>query len=324
MFKKIAAVMLGSVMMMYSSLCATGATDKNKEEFKITICKAAEHEALNSVAKGIRDYLKKYSNIEYDVLTCQGNQGTAFQMASKAANDKSNVLVTIGTLPTQAAFSFAKNNKIKLVFGSVTNPADISADLKGTNTTGVSNFVSLQPQIEMFQKIQPNLKKLGILYNSGESNSVAIVKELKTVLSKMGIALIEQSIQKSSDIPQAINSIVKKVDAVFISNDNTVLAAIPLVVKTCTNNKIPAYVSDTDQVEKGCLAALGPNQYDIGVQAGKIIEKIRGGADVNKIDVEYPAKTELFINLDAAKAIGITIPQEVIDKADRIIGENKK
>ncbi|MDR0625397.1 MAG: ABC transporter substrate-binding protein [Holosporales bacterium] len=290
-----------------------------EKAFRVSICKAIEHEALNSVEKGIRDYLSKCKDVTFDAYTCQGNQVTAAQIASKVANDSAPILVTIGTLPTLASFQLAKNSKLSLIFSSVTNPGDITSSFNGTNTTGVSNFVSLQPQIALFKGIQPNLKRLGIIYNSGESNSVAIVEKLRPILMEMGITLVEQSIQKSSDIPQAVNYIVKNVDAVFVSNDNTVLAGLAFVVKTCTANKIPVYVSDTDQVEKGCLASLGPNQYDIGVQTGKIVEMIKNGADINSIDVTYPVKTELFINLDAAAALGLTIPDDVLSRADKII-----
>jgi putative ABC transport system substrate-binding protein len=293
-----------------------------QKTFKISICKAVEHEALNSVVAGIKSYLRKYTDIKYDISTCQGNQAIAFQIASKSASNNDNVLITIGTLPTQAAFSFAK--KIKLVFSSVTNPDDILKSLAGSNVPGVSNFVPLKQQIELFKKIQPNLNKLGIIYNSGETNSVAIVKKLEKILKEMNIALIKQTIQRSSDIPQAVNAIANKVDAVFISNDNTLLAGLSFVIKICTLKKIPVYVSDTDQVKKGCLAALGPNQFDIGVQTAEIIEKIKNGIDINNIPVEYPQKTELFINTDIANKLGIAIPQEVLASADKIIGKTKK
>ncbi|MDR1907873.1 MAG: ABC transporter substrate-binding protein [Holosporales bacterium] len=292
--------------------------------FRISICKAIEHDALNSVANGIMDYLSKYKDVVYDTYTCQANQATASQIASKVAGEDSPVFVAIGTLPALASFSMAKNGNLKLVFSSVTNPSDISNSFAGSNATGVSNFVQLRPQIELFREIQPNLKKLGIIYNSGESNSVAIVEKLRVVLKEMGIELVEQSIQRSSDIPQAVNSIVTRVDAVFISNDNTVLAGISFVIKVCTANKVPVYVSDTDQVEKGCLASLGPNQYDIGVQTGKIIEKVKNGADINSIAVEYPVKTELFVNIDAASAIGIIIPDSVLTRAEKVIAKNTR
>jgi putative ABC transport system substrate-binding protein len=268
------------------------------------------------------DYLKsRNKNYEIVVETAQGNIALASQIIAKFISFDSDAIVTIGTMPSQCAFKEAKNGKIKLVFSSVTNPNDISPNLTGANTTGVSNFVDLEPQLELFRKIQPSLKKLGIIYNTGETNSVYIVGKLKLVCQKMGIQLIEQGISRISDLCQAADKLSKIADAVFISNDNLALSGISNVVSICNRAKIPVYVSDTDQVIKGCLAALGPNQYDIGRQTGEIVEKILEGEDINKISVAYPKEKELYINIKAAKILGLDIPESLQKQAKKIIGE---
>jgi hypothetical protein len=88
-----------------------------------------------------------------------------------------------------------------------------------------------------------------------------------------------------------------------------------LVVKICTEHKIPVYISDTDQVSKGCVAALGPNQYEIGKQTAEIINKIKNGRDINSIEVEFPSGVEIVVNPDSAKKIGLTIPEDILNKA---------
>jgi putative ABC transport system substrate-binding protein len=312
---------LGLVLWLGSTVMERNKKIDNTENvFKVSICKVIEHEAINSVAAGIKDYLMNNGNAKVDFAeyTCQGNQTIAAQVAAKAACDGTKVFVTIGTVPTQAAFKLAKSGNLMLVFSSVTNPNDISSSFEKSNTTGVSNFVPLEPQIRLFRKIQPNLKRLGVIYNSGEANSKSIVDKLRSILKEFNIKLVEFSIQKSSDLPQAANAIIDDVDAVFISNDNTVLSGILFVVNVCAKKGIPVYVSDTDQVEKGCLAALGPNQFEIGRQAGKMIEKIKNGEDVNNIKIEYPIKSELFINQKVARTLGIQIPSGVLKTADKV------
>jgi len=305
----VAAVVLSSMM-----LCVLF-REKRDNSIKIMVCKAMEHEALNSVVRGMEDYLNRQDGkYNISVETCQGNMALASQIISKFANSKSNVVVTIGTTPSQSAFKFAKNGKIKLVFSSVTNPDDISPNLTGANTTGVSNFVRPEPQIELFLKIQPQLKNLGIIYNTGEANSVSIVKKLKPICEKMGINLIEQGVSKIAEIPQATEKLVKVVDAIFISNDNMALSAMANIVFISKKNNVPVYVSDTDQVEKGCAAALGPNQYDIGVQTGKLVKRIADGEDINKIPVEYPEVSELYLNQKAH----LEIPDDVKSRAKQI------
>ncbi|MDR1334557.1 MAG: ABC transporter substrate-binding protein [Holosporaceae bacterium] len=293
---------------------------KNSNSIKINVCKVIEHEALNSVVAGMDDYLRKQNkNYKISVETCQGNMALASQIIAKFANSGSDIVVTVGTTPSQCAFKMAKDGKIKLIFSSVTNPNDISEKLSGNNTTGVSNFVDLEPQIELFRRIQPALKTLGIIYNTGEANSVSIINKLRKVCENMGIKLEEQGISRSSDVYQATDKLAKIVDAVFITNDNLALTGIPTIVGICNRNKIPVYVSDTDQVANGCLASFGPNQYNIGVQTGEIIKKIVDGEDINSMAVAYPKVNELYLNLKAAKILGIEIPQNLRDQAKKII-----
>ena len=104
-----------------------------------------------------------------------------------------------------------------------------------------------------------------------------------------------------------------------ISNDNTALSGLQSIIKAANLQKIPVFVSDTDAVKLGALAALGPNQYEIGVQTGNIIANILNGKDMKKMPIEYPKNTELFINLDAAKILGIEVLPELITKAKKII-----
>jgi putative ABC transport system substrate-binding protein len=287
--------------------------EPRKNVFDVSICKAIEHEALDAVVSGIRDYLGEV-DVQYTIDTCQGNPAIASQMISKFVGNGTSVVVAVGTTPAQVAFTYARKGRTKLVFSSVTNPGNISTNLSGTNTTGVSNFVPLEPQVKLMTEIQPGLRNLGIIYNTGEANSADIVMKLREVVRGFDVDLIEQGIQKASDIPQAVEALLAKgAEAVFISNDNMALANIPLIVRLC--KRVPVYVSDTDQVAKGCVAALGPNQYDIGIQTGKMIEKVLHGGDINAVGIEYPSTTELHINKTKAREIGLSIPQGVLDQA---------
>ena len=295
-------------------LIATGLLCSCASAFNVSIIKVVEHEAINSVVDGIKDKLRD-KDVKYDIETCQADPALGYQIATKFVNSKADVIVAVGTTPAQCVFKFAKSGKAKLVFSSVTEPNDIAKNFDNCNTTGVSNFVALKPQLELFKKLQPKLKKLGILYNSGESNSISIIKKLEKECEAQGITLVKQSIQKSADIPQAINKLKTGVDAVFITNDNTALSGIPYIVKACDKVKIPVYVSDTDQVAKGCLAALGPNQYEIGKQTGRIIKRIKDGEDINKIRIEYPDTIELFLNKAKATELEITVPEDVLKEA---------
>ncbi|GHT94579.1 hypothetical protein FACS1894122_11340 [Alphaproteobacteria bacterium] len=305
------------LIVLVSALAYAFFPNKKEDVVIIGVCKSVEHEALNSVVSGMEDYLKK-QNKKYKILveTSQGNMALGSQIMAKFANSGVDVVVTVGTSPTQCGFKLAKAGKIKLVFASVTNQDDISPNLAGTNTTGVSNFVPLEPQVELFKKIQPSLKNLAIIYNFGEANSVSIVKRLRGVCKEAGINLIEQGISTITDISQALAKI--SADAIFISNDNLALSAMSNIVKNCNQKGIPVYVSDTDQVENGCVAALGPNQYDIGVQTGKMVQRIIDGENINDIKVEYPRVSELFLNEKSVKLLGMAFSDDLKAEAKTV------
>ena len=91
------------------------------------------------------------------------------------------------------------------------------------------------------------------------------------------------------------------------------LSGMENIISICKKNGIPVYVSDTDQVEKGCAAALGPNQYDIGVQTGKIIKRIINGEDINNIEIQYPTTNELYINTKSV----VKIPDAIKTRAKK-------
>lgn len=315
--------MLKRVTVCLSAILLISCEESNlkKEPFKyIRIIKAIEHPALNSVEKGIVDSMN-LKNIKISIESAQGNVSIASQIANKFVNQKTDLVISIGTMPAQCFLKYTNDDKTKMIFSSVTDPK--SANLEGQkNVYGVSNFVDIEQQIKIFKEIQPNLKTLGILYNPGEINSVTIVNKLKIVCEKNNISLLTCTVQKTSEISQASVKIVKNVDAVFISNDNTVLSSLKNVIKVFNEYKKPVYVSDTDAVEQGCLCAVGPNQYKIGVQTGKMANKILAGENV--FEIEYPKDVDLYINFDVAKNLNIEVPKNLIKKASKIIGGNLK
>jgi putative tryptophan/tyrosine transport system substrate-binding protein len=290
---------------------------------KVFISKVVDHPALDSTVNGIIDVLtengyKTGENLVVKVESAQATMLLAAQIAMKYLNQSPDVVVGVGTITAQSFAKYALENKVKLVFSSVTDPvaANLVSDIKenNNNITGVSNFVNLEPQINLFLKLQPNLKKLGIIYNPTEINSVSIVKKLEKLCTDKSITLIKQTINKTADASQATVRIASKVDAIFISNDNTALSALTTIIQAANKFKIPVYVSDTDAVSAGALAALGPNQYQVGKQTGKMIAKLLQGEDMKSMPVEFPIDNQLFINIEVAKRLGIEVPQELSDK----------
>ncbi len=278
------------------------------------------HPALDATVRGIIDALategfQNTKNIIIKTESAQANPALAAQIASSFMGTNPTIVVGVGTMAAQAFLRYQPINKTKLVFSSITDP--VGAGLVASDTkqkigiTGVSNFVPLEPQLTLFKKILPAMTRLGILYNPGEANSVSIVQKLEQLCPNFGLSLIKQTVTKTGDIIQNTMVLTTQTDALFVSNDNTVLSAIKTVVSVAEKQKIPVFVSDTDAVALGALAALGPNQYDIGQQTGRMIAQLLRDKNTADLAIEYPAKTELVINKPMAKTLGITLPENL-------------
>lgn len=319
---------MNKILSLFFLLFVTQTPIAAQELKKVFISKVVQHAALDLTAKGIVAGLSEHGykqgiNLDLRLECAQASPAIASQIASKFINQKPDVVVGLGTISAQSFLRYAKENKVKLVFSSVTDPmkADLVQSLESpsNNTSGVSNFVAIEPQLALFQKIQPNLKRLGFLYNPSELNSLSLIKTLQQICPSFGITLVLQAAYKTADISQAATKLSSQVDAIFISNDSTALSALQAIISASNKVGIPVYVSDTAAVKLGAVAALGPNQYEIGLQTGAMIARALQGENLNSMPVEFPTHTELYLNMDAAKKSGIIFSQELKDSASKII-----
>jgi putative ABC transport system substrate-binding protein len=281
---------------------------------KIDIIQTIAHPALDSTRKGIIDQLQA-DNVQAEIKlsNAQGDLVISNQIANKFASEDPDVIISIATLASQSVASAAKETDIPIIFTSVTDPK--GAGLIKENITGVSNFIPLDDQLAMFKQILPNMRKLGYLYNPGEVNSVKILKILEQIAPQYNLEIITNTANKTTDVSSAMYKLIGEVDAVFISNDNTALAAFGVISNIASDAKVPVFVSDTDMVTNGALASLGPNQYEIGKQTAKILLKYLNGSKINDIAIEYPEKVELVLNDKVAKKLGITFSESILNKA---------
>jgi putative ABC transport system substrate-binding protein len=294
-----------------------------KNTKRVAIIQNVEHPALNAARQGILDELQKHK-IKIDFDSAQGNPTLALQIAQKFVGSSPNVMVGIGTTSTQALMAANHQHNIPIVFCSVTDP--IGAKLVNTvktpeaSITGVSDFIDPKIQFDLFKKILPNLSKVGVIYSPGELNSITLNEQMKKVSSQYGLTLTFVAANTSAEVSQATQKLLgDKVQAIFINNDNVALSAFGSIVKIASENNTPVFCSDTDMVSRGALAAIGPNHYEEGKLAGKMILKILNGEKIRNISVTFPEKTEIHLNLKKAIALKITFPQALLSEATQVI-----
>jgi len=305
-----------------SSSSSTSASPAAKA-YKIGVTQIVTHPALDAAVAGFKAALaeKGFTNVTYDMQNAQGDMATTSSIAQKFASEQLDLVLGVSTPSTQAVVKAISTTPI--VFTAVTDPVSAGLVTDPTaptaNVTGVSDQMKVDPVLALVTLVNPKAKNVGIVYNSGESNSVFIVKQVETAAAPLGLKVVKATASTSSEVQAAAQSLVGRVDAITVIGDNTAVGALEAIVKVCDQNKIPLYAGDSDSVKRGAAAGYGPNYEELGKQAGYQAALILGGTAIKDIPVIYakdlPGNEQLSINLKSAKAQGITIPADLASKA---------
>ncbi len=279
----------------------------------IGITQIVDHPSLNAIREGILESLAEEGYVDGKDLTiffenAQGSPTTAAQIAQKFAGLPLDVVVPITTPSAQAIVR--QVDKTPIVFAAVSDPLSAkiitSLDHPGGNVTGVADAPPLEKQLNFILSCVPHLKTLGIVYNPGEVNNVFFLDQLKILAKKQQIKIVTAAAPKSVDVQAAVHSLISRVDAIFVGNDNTVVSGLEPLVKACLDAHKPLFVSDPESVDRGALAAYAYDQHQIGRQVGQIVVKILKGKNPGDIPVEKPLTLKMFINPKTAEKIKIT------------------
>ena len=292
-----------------------------------------QHPDLQSDSDGFKKAMEEEGftegkNVKFIRLNAVGDMSLAATIAQRFVSEKVDLIHSISTPVSQACIAAAKGTDIPIVFSTCTAP--VKAELVSTweaprpeNVTGVSDMADIRVQMETIKEIYPDLKRLGVIYNAGEVNSVQQINELKGILPQVGInKLVEASCSTTAEVYTAAKSLIGRVDAIWNPTDNTTTSGLEAVIGVCEENKIPLFGSTGAMVGRGCIAARGANYSWIGWKAGKFGASILKGekrpSEIPVVKCSGDAQV-LVVNPKAAKRMGITIPQPVISKAAHII-----
>lgn len=314
-FKKLFAT-IGSISVFCSLVFTSSlATDEPKAAV-IAITQIAPHPSLDAIRQGVVDTIRtKIPDVKIIFENAQGNMAMAVQIAGRLVSQEPDVMVTITTPSTQAALKTAREQEIPLVFAAVSDPTAIKLPAPGQNgndVTGVADIPPVEEQVELIKKLTPTVKNIGFVYNPSEANSVAVLEQLSALLEKSGMTIYPVTANTTTEVATAAQSLAGKVDAVFVSNDNTIVSALDSILKVTNNLKIPVYSSDPESVQRGCLAATAPSQYDIGCQAGQLVLRVLAGESVSDLPVESAKNGAVTVNESTARALGVKIPSDLL------------
>ncbi|WP_245605582.1 ABC transporter substrate-binding protein [Thermicanus aegyptius] len=297
----------------------SGEAGKEQEKtFKIGLTQIVEHPALDAIRQGILKGLEEHGftegkNLVIDYQNAQNDRNNATNIAQKFVAEKVDLIIAITTPSAQAAAQATK--EIPIVFSAVTDPvaAGLVAafDRPGENITGTSDLVPISRQVELMQKFLPNLKTIGIVYNSGEVNAEVQVKEAEKAAQEKGIKVEALGVSNNTEIQQAAESLAGKIDAYLVLVDNMIVAGFDTLQQVAEKAKIPVFASDSDTVKRGAVATYGLDQFQIGVQTGVMASRILRGESPKNIPVEVLKEVSLTVNPDAVKKYGLTLSDEL-------------
>ena len=295
---------------------------------KIGIVQIVEHPSLNTIRESIIKQLEKKGfkdgdNIIIDYQNAQGDQANLKTISQKFVGQKYDLIVAIATPSAQVVAG--ETSEIPIVFSACTDPISsglvTDLDMPGKNITGTSDVISAEKNLELIQQITPQVKTLGVLYNSSESGSVLVVDELKSIAKEKGISLTEATVTSTAEVQQAIQSLVEKADAVFSPNDNTIATCMSVVSQVTSKAQKPLFVGADSMVKDGGIAGCGINYVQLGSETGDMVADILNGKKPGDIPVRVMKQMNIYVNKDSANKIGITIPDEVLKKATTVFGK---
>ena len=296
------------------------------EDVTVAVTAIVEHPSLDAVRDGVKDALaeagyKEGEGLKFVYQSAQGNPATAAQIARQFVGDEPNVIVPISTPSAQAVVSATRD--IPVVFTAVTDPlgAQLVKDMEkpGGNVTGLSDMSPVAAHVDLIKEIMPDVKTIGYLYNSGEANSVSLLEILKEAAEAAGITVVESAATKTAEVQGATRALIGRADAIYVPTDNTIISALESAISVAEEAGMPLFTADTDSVNRGSVAALGFNYYDVGKQTGEVVVRILKGENPGDISVNVADGTDLVVNKQRAAKVGLELPESVLSRATKII-----
>ncbi len=301
----------------------TAKTQEKERILTVGVLQFVSHPALDEIYRGIQDGLKdegyeEGKNLKIEFQNGQADQSKLNTMSQQLINQNADVLIGIATPAAQALANLT--TEIPIVLGAITDPkgANLVADNEkpGGNITGVSDKSPVEAQFELVKALLPEAKSVGILYSSAEDNSKYQANEVEAVAKKQGMTVKHYPVPSGNEISQMVQVMTSEVDMIYVPTDNMIANAMQIVVDIANKNETPIIPSVDTMVEQGGLATVGINQYELGVQTGRMAADILAGKSNPATTPIYTFTSgDIIINEGQAEKLGVKIPANILEKA---------
>ena len=315
------------VGMVFSSFLFA-CSHKDSDVKTIGVLQYMEHGALDAAYEGFiaglaeEEYIEG-ENIKIDLKNAHGDLTTAQTIANQYVSDDVDMMFAIATQAVQSAYNATKD--IPILMTAVTDPVEAGVvkdwNQSGTNVTGTSDLTPVAKQMELITELVPEAKTVGVIYTTSEVNSEVQVKMAEEAASNLGLQVIRVGVTTVNDIPQAVASVIDKVDAMYAPTDNLIASSMPVLWNACLDKKVPIVAGVDTMVIDGGIATEGIDYYQLGYETGLMAAQVLEGKDPSTMPINTLQNTTLIVNQKNAEAIGLSIPDSILKGAEIIGGE---
>ncbi len=317
--KKKFAVILSVVMAVLMIGSMTAMAGEEDKVYTVGICQLVQHNALDAATQGFRDALVEElgeDHVIFDEQNAAGDSATCATIAAGFAASGVDLIMANATPALQAAAS--ATSTIPILGTSVTDYGSALAiddfdGVVGGNISGTSDLAPLDQQAEMVMELFPEAVVVGIMYCSGEANSVYQAELVKGYLTDLGYEVNEYTFTDSNDVALVTQSACDECDVLYIPTDNTAASCTSAIDAVAREAGVPI-VAGEENMCMGCgVATLSISYYDLGWKTGEMAAKIlKGEADISEMPIEYAAETEKKYNEEICEALALVMPEEYL------------
>jgi putative tryptophan/tyrosine transport system substrate-binding protein len=262
-------------------------------------------------------------NLGIEYRWAEGREDRYHELAADLVRRKVDVIVTGGTSAVLAVKQ--ATSVIPIVFATAGDPLGTglvaSLSRPGGNVTGLSNQQTdlAGYRLELLHELVPDIRRVALLGNVASPNVVLEMNAVQAAAPKLGLETIRLEVEKAGEIVPAIESLKGRADALYVCTDPLLTVNQVSINTLAIRERLPTINAFRQYVEAGALMSYGPNFPDLFRRAGDLVDKILHGAKPSELPVEQPVKFDLIINLTTARALGLTIPESFLVRAQQVI-----
>jgi len=278
---------------------------------------------LSAFEKGLRDlgYVEG-QNIRLEYRFAESRLERLPGLAAELVGLKVDVILAINSTAAQAALNATKT--IPIVFTWVADPLSLVTNLArpGGNLTGLTTMTTelSGKRLDLFKAVLPGAPRIAVLWNSANPVATSVFREMESPGARLGVRLHPMGVRSSAELEDAFKEAVRaRASALFVIEDGTLFPHRARILSLAAQHRLPAASQFRDFAEAGGLLSYGPNLSDLFRRAAIYVDKILKGTRPGDLPVERPETFELVINLKTAKALGLTIPPSLLQRADKVI-----